>query len=298
MKTRSSVYWTVLISWFKKAMHFVKELFLSLKCVASQSVGCNISRVKEWFGKNKQILAATILVIAIIYFVPYTFMLGDRGKTIVGITLQILAGAILVFEQILSNERIRDQTTKIIRQPPVFALLMTFISFPFAISILTALGKVPPNRWLAAWEITVGIAVMFGAFLTSIMLLQRIKRLRRRDYVPSAKDKLDISDLSPRNVGILFGASVLIMIFLICLSRLLISHKELWIQMLWVFLFFVYGFTLLPLLIIAPLYFLAFGFARFTNYIRTKKSLEVWFWIFLFVLWAWGWLLLLLKEFT
>jgi len=254
--------------------------------------------VKAWFGKIKQILAATILVIAIIYFIPYTFMLGDRWKTIVGITLQILAGAILVFEQILSNERIRDQTTKIIQKPPAFALLMTFISFPFAISILTALGEVPPNKWSAALGITAGTVIMFGTFLTSLMLLQRIKWLRRKDYVPSAKDRLDISTLSLRNVGILFGASVLIMILLICLLRLLIPYKELWIQMLWLFLFFLYGFTLLPLLIIAPLYFLAFGFARFTNYMRTKKSLEVWFWVFLFVLWAWGWLLLLLKEFT
>jgi len=296
MKTRSSVYSTVLISWFKKALYFVKALFLSVKRVASQSAGCDVSRAKQWFGKNKQTIAATILIIAIIYFIPYTFMLGDKGKTIVGITLQIVAGAILVFEQILSNDRIRDHTTRIIRQPPVFALLMTFISFPFAISILTAFGTVPPNKWLAAWGITIGTAVMFGAFLTSTMLLQRIKRLRRKDHASSAKDKLDIYDLSPRNVGILFGASVLVMILLICLSRLLTSHGEPWIQMLWVFLIFVYGFTLLPLLIIAPLYFLALGFARFTNYIRTKKSLEVWFWIFLFVLWAWGWLLLLLKE--
>jgi hypothetical protein len=279
-------------------MNFIEDLFLSLRRVLSRLVTQKISRVKAWFGKNKQVLAATILVIAIIYFIPYTFMLGDKWKTIVGITLQILAGAILVFEQILSNERIRDQTTKIIQKPPVFALLMTFISLPFAISILTALGEVPPNKWSAALGITAGTVVMFGMFLTSLMLLQRIKWLRRKDYVPSAKDRLDISDLSLRNVGILFGASVLIMIFLICLLRLLIPHKELWIQMLWLFLFFLYGFTLLPLLIIAPLYFLAFGFARFTNYIRTKKSLEVWFWVFLFVLWAWGWLLLLLKEFT
>lgn len=296
--SRLGEYLTIAVLWPKKAMHFVKALYLSLKRVASQSVGCNVSRLKEWFGKNKQAIAATVLVIAIIYFIPYTFMLGDKGKTIVGTILQILAGAILVFDQILSNERIRDQTTKIIREPPVFALLMTFISFPFAISILTALGEVPPNKWSAAWGITAGTVIMFGTFLTSLMLLRRIKWLRRKDYVPSAKDKFDISDLSLRNVGILFGASVLIMIFLIYLLRLLIPHKELWTQMLWLFLVFLYGFTLLPLLIIAPLYFLAFGFARFTNYIRTKKSLEVWFWIFLFVLWAWGWLLLLSKEFT
>lgn len=279
-------------------MNFTKDLFILLRNVLSRLVIQKISRAKAWFGKNKQILAATILVLAVIYFIPYTFMLGDRWKTTVGITLQILAGAILVFEQISSNERIRDKVTKIIREPLVFALLGTIISLPFVVSILTALGDVPPNKWLTALGTTILTVMMFGMFLTSLMLLRRIKWLRRKDYVPIAKDKLDISDLSLRNVGILFGASVLIMILLICFLRWLIPHKEPWLQMLWYFLFLLYGFTLLPLWIIAPLYFLAFGFARFTNYIRTKKSLEVWFWIFLFVLWAWGWLLLLLKELT
>ncbi len=279
-------------------MNFTKDLFLSLRHVLSRLVTQKISRVKAWFGKNKQILAATILVLAVIYFIPYTFMLGDRGKTIAGITLQILAGAILVFEQISSNERIRDQVTKIIRQPPLFALLITIISFPFAISMFTALVEVPPNRWLGAMGTATLTVIMFGMFLTSLTLLRRIKWLRRKDYVPIKRSALDISALSLRNVGILFGASVLIMILLIFLLPRLILHEELWIQVLWRFLFGLYGFTLLPLLIIAPLYFLAFGFARFADYIRTKKSLEVWFWIFLFVLWAWGWLLLLLKEFT
>jgi hypothetical protein len=298
MKTLSSVHLTLLISWLKKGMHFDKAFFPSPKHVLSQSVGLNISKVREWFGKNKQTLIAAILIVAVLYFIPYTFMLGYRGKTTVGIALQIIAGAILVFEQISSNERIRDKVTKIIRKPLVFALLGTIISFPFVVSILTTLGDIPTNKWSTALGTAMLTAVMFGMFLTSLMLLRRIKWLRRKDYVPIAKDKLDISDLSLRNVGILFGASVLIMILLICFLRWLIPQKEPWLQMLWYALFLLYGFTLLPLWIIAPLYFLAFGVARLTNYIRTKKSLEVWFWIFLFVLWAWGWLLLLLREFT
>lgn len=298
MKTLSSVYLTVLISWFRKAVNFSKDLFLSLKHALFRLVIQKISRVKAWLGKNKQVLAATILVLAIIYFIPYTFMSGDRGKTIAGITLQICAGAILVFEQISSNERIRDQVTKITRQPLLFALLMTIISFPFAISFITTLVDVPPNRWLCAMGTATLIVIMLGMFLTSLTLLRRIKWLRRKDYAPIERSALDISDLSLRNVGILFGASVSIMILLIFLLPRLILYEELWIQLLWRFLFGLYGFTLLPLLLIAPLYFLAFGFARFANYIRTKKSLEVWFWIFLFVLWAWGWLLLLSKELT
>jgi hypothetical protein len=298
MKTLFSLYLTVLISWLRKAMNFTEALFLSLRRVLSRLVTQKISRVKEWFGKNKQILAVVILVIALVYFIPYTFMLGDRWKTIVGIILQILTGAILLFKQISSNKRIRNQLTKIMQEPRVFALLGTIILFPFVISISTALGGIVSNRWLVAGGITASTIIALGMFPTSLTLLGRIKRLGRKDYVPIAKDKFDISDLSPRNVGILFGASVLIMISLICLLRWIIPHKELWIQMLWLFLFLLYGFTLLPILIIAPLYFAAFGVAKFTNYIHTRKSLGVWFWIFLFVLWAWGWLLLLLKEFT
>jgi hypothetical protein len=225
-------------------------------------------------------------------------MLGDRGKTIVGITLQILTGAILVFDQISTNTGIRDKVTKIVRQPLVFALLGTTISLPFVVSMLTGLGEVPPNKWSAAGGVTIVIVMMFGMFLTSLWLLRRIKWLRRKDHAPIPKDRLDISDLSLRNVGILFGASVLIMILLVSLLPWFIPQQQPWLQMLWYVLFFLYGFTLFPLLIIGPLYFAAFGVARLADYIRTKKSLEIWFWIFLFVLWAWGGLLLLLKELT
>lgn len=279
-------------------MSFTEDLFLSLRRVLSRLVTQKISRVKGWFEKNKWILAATILVIAIIYFIPYTFMLGDRGKTIAGITLQIFAGAILVFEQISSNDRIRDKVTKIIRRPLVFALLGTVMSLPFAVSMLTALGDVSPNRWLGAAGTALLTALMFGMFLTSLALLRRIEQLWRKGDVPVAKDKLDISDLSPRNVGMLFGISLLIMILLIFSLRWIAPHNEPRLLMLWYVLFLLYGFTLLPLWIIGPLYFAAFGVARLVNYIRTEKSLEVWFWIFLFVLWAWGWLLLLLTEVT
>ena len=298
MKTLSSVYLTVLIAWLKKAMYFVKALFPSPKRVLSKLVGLNISRVKEWFRNNKQNVAATILVMAVIYFIPYTFMLENREKTIVGIILQILAVAILVFDQISSNPRIREQVTRIIQNPPLFALLMTIILLPFAVSTFAAFGDIPPNRWSVAGGVTVFTVMAFGMFLASLTLLRRIKWLRRKDYVPIAKDKFDVSDLSLRNVGILFGASVLIMIVLFCLLLWLGPPKAIWAQVLLAFLVLSYVFTLFPLLIISPLYVLGFLFAKFTIYIRTKKSLEIWFWIFLFVLWAWGGLLLILKEFT
>jgi hypothetical protein len=296
--SRLGEYLTISIAWLKKAMHFVKELFLSLKCVASQSVVRNASRVKKWFEKNKQILAAVILITAIIYLIPYTFMLGDRGKTIVGIILQILAGVILVFEQISSNDRIKNKVTEMIRRPVVFALLGTAMLVPFAVSILTALGDVSPNKWLGAAGTALLTVLMFGMFLTSLALLRRIERLWRKGDVPVAKEKLDVSDLSPRNVGMLFGISLLIMILLIFSLRWIAPRNEPTLLMLWYVLFLLYGFTLFPLWILGPLYFAAFGVARLANYIRTNNSFEVWFWIFLFVLWAWGWLLLLLKELT
>jgi len=296
MKKPFSARSAILIAWLKKVVDCLKALFPSAKRALSRLVVRNISRVREWFEKNKHILPATIAVIAVVYFIPYTFVLGNRGKTVVGIMLQIIAGTILVIEQISSTDRIRDKVTEIIRQPLVLALLGTIVLFPFAVSTLTALGDVPSNRWSAAWGITVMIFMMFGMFLTSLMLLRRIKWLRRKDRVPIPRNRLDISDLSLRNVGILFGASVSVMILLIYFLRWLMPQQQPWLLMLWYGVFLLYGFTLLPLWIIGPLYFAAFGVARLAGYIRTKKGLEVWFWLFLFVLWAWGWLLLLLKE--
>ena len=283
--------------WFKRSMDFIKALPISVKNLASTFIRGNASRVKEWFRKNKHILAMLIPVIAIVYFIPYTFMLGNRERTIIGIILQILAGVILVFNQIASNPRIRKQVTKIIQKPLLFALLITIILLPFAIAVLTSLGDIPSNRWSAAWGITFFTSITFGMFLSSLMLLRRIKWLRRKDYVPIAKDKFDISDLSLRNVGILLGASLLIMILLSYLLYWLYPHKELWIQILLLFLLLSYTFTLFPLLIISPLYLLAFGFARLTLYIHTKRNIGILFWIFLFILWSWGGLLLIIKEF-
>jgi len=298
MKTSSSACAITLLARLRKAVYSVKALSLSATGALSRPVSLNISRVREWFGENKQVLAATAFIIAVMYFIPYTFMLGNRERTVVGITLQILAGAILVFDQISSNPRIRRQVTRIIQRPLLFAFLMTFILLPFVFSIFTAFGDIPPHRWEIAGGVTLFSVMALGMFMVCLTLLQRIRWLRRENHVPTAKDRFDVSDLSLRNVGILFGASVLVLILLICLSRWLGTPKTLWGQVLLGFLVLSYAFTLFPLLIITPLYVIGFLFAKFAIYIRTKRSLEIWFWLFLFVLWAWGWLLLLLREFT
>jgi hypothetical protein len=297
MKTPTAKYLNIIRAWLKKAMNLIKALSLSLKNQVSMLVKRNISKVKEWFGKNRQNLVMTICIIAIMYSIPYTFMLENKERTVIGIILQILVGAILVFGQISSSANIKKQVTEIIQKPPLFALLITVILFPFAISILTGLNEVPSNRWSSAGGIAFFVFITYAMFLTSLMFLRRIKWLRRKDYLPAAKDRLEVSDLSLRNVWILFGASVLIMILLSYLLYWLSPHKELWIQIVLIILFLSYGFTLFPLLIISPLYFIAFGFAKFAFYIR-NNNLGVWFWIFLFILWTWGGLLLIVKEFT
>jgi hypothetical protein len=288
---------TVLVGWLKKAIYSVGASFVRLGHIISALAAQNTCRLKGWFRKHRQNLIATVIVVAFLYFIPYTFMLAGREKTIVGIVLQILAGAVLILDQISSNPRIRKQVTKVTRQPPLFALLMTIIVLPFVISILTTFDTVPSDKWVSAFGITFFIALAYAMFIVSLTLLRRIKWLRRKGDVPMAEDKLEISDFSVRNMGILFGFSLLVMVLLL-VSLWRLSHFQApWIQILWLLFFLAYGFTLLPLLIISPLYVLGFWFAKIANYIRIKKSLEVWFWIFLFVLWVWGGLLLISKEF-
>ncbi len=286
--------------WFKKVTNLIKALSLLWKHLVSFSVKRCESKVRGWFEKNKQNLVNFVIIIPVlvlIYFIPYTFMLGNKERTVIGIILQILAGAILIFDQISSNEKIKEQVTKIIQKPLSFALLITIILLPFAISILIGLDDVQSDRWSTAGGITFFIIIAYSMFLSSLTFLGRIKWLKSENYIPAPKDKFDISNLSLRNVGILLGISCLIAILLGYLLQQFFSSKELWVQIpLFAFVLF-FAFTIFPLLIVSPLYFLAFIFARFTLYIRNKKNLGIWFWIFLFILWTWGGLLLILKEF-
>lgn len=238
----------------------------------------------------------TIPVLVLAYFIPYTFMLGNKERTIIGIILQILAGGILVFDQISSNTRIRKKAAKIIQKPLLFAFLITIILLPFAISVFTTFGEVPSDNWSTAGGITLFILLTYLVFLSSLTFLRSVKWLRRRDDVLATKYKFDVSDLSLRNVGILLGISFLILVLLIYLIQQFYPIKELWIQIPLAAFTLIYILTAFPLLIISPLYFLAFIVAKLTLYIRTKESLEVWFWIFLLILWIWGGSLLIVKE--
>lgn len=299
MKILSSKYLNIIGAWIKKATNLIKTLPLSLNNLVSMLVRWGKSKIREGFEKNKQHLinfVITIPVLVLIYFIPYTFMLGNKERTIIGIILQVLAGAILVFDQISSNEGIKKQMTKITQTPPLFALLLTILLLLFAISILTGLGDVQSERGSVAGGIAIFIIIAYAMFFSSLMFLRKIKWLRRKDCVPVTKDKIDVSDLSLRNVGILFGVSLLIAFVLGYLLQRFSSNTELWIRIPLFTFIFSYAFMVFPLLILSPSYFLAFGFAKFTLYIR-NKNLGAWFWIFLFILWTWGGLLLILKEF-
>lgn len=146
MKIISVKYLNILIVWLKKATNLLRALSLSSKNLVSVIVKWCKSRIREWYEKNNQNLlnfVITIPVLILIYFIPYTFMLGNKERTIIGITLQILAGAILIFDQISSNVRIRKQVAKIIQNPLLFALLLTILLFR-SISIIITISEAKP----------------------------------------------------------------------------------------------------------------------------------------------------------
>ena len=285
--------------WLKNTKNFLKA-FLLLKDLAFMLITGGKSKIREWFNPKKRSVENFLIalpVLLLIYFIPYTFMLENKQKTIIGILLQILTGAILVFEQISSNRRIRKQVIKIIQTPTLLALLITMILLPFAISIFVSLSDAEYDKWSVASGIAFFTMITYVMFLSSLTFLGKIKWLRSKNYIPGEKDKFNISNLSLRNVGILLTLSALIAIALGYLLPKYSSNNELLIQMTLIFFTFFYGFLIFPLLIISPLYFLAFIFAKFTLYIRITRNIGALFWIFLFILWSWGGLLLIMKEF-
>jgi hypothetical protein len=296
MKIPQTKYLSTVRTWITKTAKSGRALLLRLTSLISIWLKRRKSKIIDWFKKNGQNLAITAPVLIFMYLVPYTFMLGNREKTIVGIILQILAGAILVFDQIASNARIRRGLSKLIQKPLWFSLLITVIIFPFAISILSSFQEITSSRWSNALGITFLMSISFVMFVTSLTLLRKIKWIKRKENVPIKSDKFDVSDLSLRNVGILLGASIFLLILTVYLTFWLSHYKELWIQLIWFSVLASYAFTLFPVLLISPFYFLAYLFTKLAIYVRTRENIASWFWLILFVFWIWGGLLLIVKE--
>ena len=250
---------------------------------------------KLWLASNLQPLTAAVLILVLIYLVSFTLLQANKERAIIGIALQILTGVILVFDQIASHSKIKKQVKKIVEHSQYFAFLITIILLPFGISFIMGLHITSNNKYSTAVGITLFIIFTYGMFLSSLTLLRKIKWLQRKDYVPVDKDKFDISDLSIRNVEILFGISLLLAFLIGYLLDRFYLNNQYWVKAILLFIITFFAFTIFPLLIISPLYFLGFLFAKITQYL-TKKNLNIWFWIFLFFIWAWGGLLLLINA--
>ena len=116
MNILSVKYLKIMGVWLKKAMNLIKALSLLSDNLVSVIVRWSKFKIKQWFEKNKRNVENFIIAIPVftlIYFIPYTFMLGNKERTIVGITLQIIAGAILILSQISSNQRISADSGEI-----------------------------------------------------------------------------------------------------------------------------------------------------------------------------------------
>ncbi len=287
----------IILLWI--AANRIKAYYLLLGGLVYSSVRLGKSKIMTRFEDRKQSMVnvvITIPVLILIYLIPFTFMLGNKDRTIIGIILQILAGAILIIDQISSNRTIRKQVNRIIKQPTLFALLITIILLPFAISIWIGLSDAGSDRWSVAGGMTIFTVIAYGMFIISLTVLSKIKWLRSRDYIPATNDKFDISNLSLRNVGILLVILLTLTFLLGYLLNEFYGNSELWFQILLAFLAFFYGLMVYPVLIISLLYILVFALTKFTFYVNPKK-LGIWFWIFLFIIWTWGGLLLIMKEF-
>lgn len=296
MKITSVKYLNAIVEWLKKTWEKIgKSCSDKWKLMRKWFVG-KWEKVREWIRINRVSLLWVIPIMAILYLMPLTFMLADKERAIVGIVLQILAGVILVFDQIASNENVKEQLNKLIQNSTIFSLLITIVLLLFALSVLMGVSDDINNKWSTAAGIMVFIPITWGMFLSSLTFLKRIKWLRRKDYVPTTMDKFEVSDLSIRNVAILFVASLLFAFIVGYVLNRFASNNQFWIQSILFFVVTFYAFTFFPLLVISPLYFLGFISAKITVYL-TKRNLNIWFWIFLFVIWAWGGLLLLINEF-
>ena len=81
-------------------------------------------------GKGLEATVVAIVLLVIVYFIQLTFTLGSHAKSIIGVSLQIAAGVILLLDQISANERIRAQVTRIAQSTPRFFSANNITPFP------------------------------------------------------------------------------------------------------------------------------------------------------------------------
>lgn len=243
-------------------------------------------------------LAPTFAIMTFIFLMAITFQIGHRWRGILGISLQLLAGMLLVFDQLSKIKQIQEKTETLYKHPQFFSLLLIFGSFPFEISILYGfLTKLDTNIWSYAFGTVCLVGIILVSFLFSLVTLNKL--IKKKNEGKLSLESGEKFDLSFKNVGILFAFSCLLTFVFVIFAGKLNAIHGLYIQMVLIFLIGIYAFFIFPLLMISPTAFIALSVVKLLSYVHDEKHKNpiIWFWISVFLLWMWGGLLLVFNEF-
>ncbi len=281
-----------------------------------------ITLVRDSFVKSRKgwfFLICMVSFTAIIYASQYLLLLSPKNREIMGISLQLLAGFVLILDQIFikvfsPETNTIDWFNELYRKGKFkFVLLLLLISFP--VVLITALtlpyvlfGEIYAEDTLP-WTAFGGmwIFLLFGyySYLYPLTSMTKLFDKLGRKY-QSMRD-------NPNNI-LFSNATLLVISILLAYVSLYIydfnkgipniaSVPHSFLPMTWYFIstfafvlwFFVTAFFILPVMLLSLSLFIVLGIVEGFRFFR-RPNRRITFWILIIILWFAGGLILLINA--
>ena len=256
---------------------------------------------KEWSDflaqiRSKRFLFTCIgfaVFVGVIYVVGYTFMsVTIKQRGMIGIGLQLCAGAVLILDQIVANlqreKEFKDIVISLTKRRIRLLMLICLVILIVAGIVSLDLGEGEKWEVLTVIGLVIGVMVFYGIYLYGVQwvvnLLERWSNKRRTAGIES--------NIIWAN-AILLGASLPFVVLTVLFFRPE-TGQMIAQQMLTLFWIFIFGLIIMPVFWLSIIFFLALSVFQLFVLLR-KKVNRIVFWLALFVLWLWGGILLLVN---
>lgn len=229
-------------------------------------------------------------IIGLAYALKWGFISSStQQRLILGTVLQLLAGLILITDQIVANikrEKLGDRWSRLDEKRIRVSILVCLVLVLIAVLVLVVLSGETPALWETTLGMIFGLLVVYSIYLYGI---QWVVRLLERWFPNRRKAGIE-SNIVWGNI-ISLGISLPLVLLTVFFLRL--EPDQMLVQQILTALWFiVFALGVLPVFLLSIVFFLVVGIVQLFGFVRQKVNRVV-FWLALFALWFLGGVLLL-----
>ena len=265
-----------------------------------------ISDIKYYFThrpqltkKNLFISGISIVVLGALlsyaYGISYSLSLNDHLRSIIGISMQVFAGVILVIDQITKNVNegsIKDQIKSLTMTPSKTTLVLTLLMFAFGYFLWLCLSDFKNINWSVVFGFLVWLVIAYYLYLNILIAINKFLKqwIEQTSIVSNYEFKYAI-----QGNWILLGTSLLITF----ISGYFILHLPLqntWVLLMLLVFGIISAFSVLPSFLLSLVYVVIFLFLKLLVFIKSRYWIRIVLWVLVFFIWIWGGILLVANS--